>query len=143
MLLASANTAPKRVNASRRVRKRRCAAYWRAWRWPIGRGVDQLARILSRKFHVLHIVGGGSKNSLLCQLTANATGLPVVAGPSEATVAGNVLVQALARGYVSGPTEIREIVRRSTEPVEYVPQDTRRYEERYGEYLRILEKALQ
>jgi rhamnulokinase len=105
------------------------------------RGVDQLARILNRQFNVLHIVGGGSKNSLLCQLTANATGMPVVAGPSEATVAGNVLVQAFARGYVSGPTEIREIVRRSTETVEYVPQDTRRYEERYGEYSRILDKA--
>ena len=105
------------------------------------RGLDQLARILNRRFNVLHIVGGGSKNSLLCQLTANATGLAVVAGPSEATVAGNVLVQALARGYVSCPAEIRAIVRRSTETVEYVPQDTRRSEERYGEYSRILHKA--
>lgn len=104
-------------------------------------GLDQLARILNRQFSVLHMVGGGSKNSLLCQLTANATGMPVVAGPSEATVAGNVLVQALARGYISSPAEIREVVRRSTKPVEYMPRDMPRHQERYGEYLRILEKA--
>jgi sugar (pentulose or hexulose) kinase len=99
--------------------------------------------MLGRTFQVLHLVGGGSKNSLLCQLTANATGLPVLAGPSEATVAGNVMVQALAKGYVTTAAEIREVVRRSTEPVEYEPRDTRRYQERYGEYLRLLEKAPQ
>jgi rhamnulokinase len=105
------------------------------------RKLDQLARTLNCRFRVLHIVGGGSKNSLLCQLTANATGLQVVAGPSEATVAGNVLVQALARGCISSPTEIREVVRGSTALVEYEPRDTRRYEERYGEYVHLLEKA--
>ena len=47
---------------------------------------------------MVHIVGGGSRNELLCQLTADATGLPVVAGPAEATALGNVLVQARARG---------------------------------------------
>jgi rhamnulokinase len=99
--------------------------------------------MLDRTFQVLHLVGGGSKNSLLCQLTANATGLPVLAGPSEATVAGNVMVQALAKGYVTTAAEIREVVRRSTELVEYEPRDTRGYQELYGEYLRLLEKAPQ
>ena len=103
--------------------------------------LEQLAAMLGRTFQVLHLVGGGSKNSLLCQLTADATGLPVLAGPSEATVAGNVMLQALAKGCVSTPTEIREVVRRSTELVEYEPRDTRRYQERYGEYLRLVEKA--
>jgi rhamnulokinase len=103
----------------------------------------QLAAMLGRSLQVLHLVGGGSKNSLLCQLTANATGLPVLAGPSEATVAGNVMAQALAKGYVSTPTEIREVVRRSTKLVEYEPRDTGRYQERYGEYLRLLESAAQ
>jgi rhamnulokinase len=105
--------------------------------------LEQLAEMLGRTFQILHLVGGGSKNSLLCQLTANATGLPVLAGPSEAAVAGNVMVQALARSRVSTPAEIREVVRRSTELVEYEPRDTRRYQERYGEYLRLLEKAPQ
>jgi rhamnulokinase len=102
--------------------------------------LEQLAAMLGRTFQVLHLVGGGSKNSLLCQLTANATGRPVLAGPSEAAVAGNVMVQALAKGCVSTPTEIREVVRRSTKLVEYEPRDTRRYADRYGEYLRVLEK---
>ena len=105
--------------------------------------LEQLGAMLGRTFQVVHLVGGGSKNSLLCQLTANVTGLPVLAGPSEATVAGNVMVQALAKGYVTTAAEIREVVRRSTEPVEYEPRDTRRYQERYGEYLRLLEKAPQ
>jgi len=105
--------------------------------------LEQLGAMLDRTFQVLHLVGGGSKNSLLCQLTANATGLPVLAGPSEATVAGNVMVQALAKGYVTTAAEIREVVRRSTELVEYEPRDTRGYQELYGEYLRLLEKAPQ
>ena len=58
-----------------------------------------------RHADVVHIVGGGSKNELLCQLTADALGLPVVAGPAEATVLGNVLVQARALGAAPGSLE--------------------------------------
>jgi rhamnulokinase len=105
--------------------------------------LEQLAAMLGRTFQILHLVGGGSKNALLCQLTANATELPLLAGPSEATVAGNVMVQALARGCVSTPAEIREVVRRSSELVEYEPRDMRRCQERYGEYLHLLEKTPQ
>jgi rhamnulokinase len=97
-------------------------------------GLEQFARVLARDFQALHIVGGGARNGLLCQLAADATGLPVVAGPVEATVAGNVMVQALALGHVSSPQEIREVVRASSALTEYLPSPTTYMEERYGAY---------
>jgi rhamnulokinase len=67
-------------------------------------------------------VGGGSQNRLLCQLTADATGKTVIAGPVEATALGNVLVQARAAGTLSGGLgELRAVVRASQQPAEYVP----------------------
>jgi rhamnulokinase len=102
--------------------------------------LEQLERILGRRFRVLHIVGGGSRNSLLCQLTANATGFPVLAGPVEATVTGNVLVQALALGYIASAEEIRDVVRSSSALVEYEPKDTLRWQNYYAKYLRLVEQ---
>ncbi|WAP53173.1 rhamnulokinase [Arthrobacter sp. ATA002] len=80
------------------------------------------AELSGRRIDVVHIVGGGSQNALLCQLTADATGLPVVAGPVEATALGNVLVQARAAGAVSGSLSgLRELVARSSATVAYQP----------------------
>ena len=71
---------------------------------------------------VVHLVGGGSQNTLLCQLTADATGLPVLAGPVEATAIGNVLVQARAQGLVSGDLEaLRALVVSAFPVVRYEP----------------------
>ncbi|HEX8627352.1 MAG TPA: rhamnulokinase family protein [Catenuloplanes sp.] len=70
---------------------------------------------------VLHLVGGGAANDLLCQLTADLTGRPVVAGPVEATAVGNLLVQAMADGQVSGLAALRAVVRRSFPAVTYLP----------------------
>ena len=83
--------------------------------------VAQAGEIAGRSVEAVHIVGGGSQNSLLCQLTADATRLPVLAGPVEATALGNVMVQAYARGYVESLEEIRAVVRRSTDINRYTP----------------------
>lgn len=83
--------------------------------------LTQAATISGREIGAVHIVGGGSRNSLLCQLTADATRLPVYAGPAEATAIGNVLVQAYAAGEVASLGQMRELVRNAAEPVLYEP----------------------
>jgi rhamnulokinase len=77
--------------------------------------------LTGRRINTVHIVGGGSKNRLLNQLVADATGRVVVAGPSEATAAGNVLVQAIGSGLLSDLEAARELVRRSFEVETYQP----------------------
>lgn len=80
---------------------------------------------------VLHIVGGGSRNALLNQFTANATGLPVIAGPVEATAAGNIMVQAIAKKILSGIKEGREVVARSFSLKDFYPDDQDKWSEVY------------
>ncbi len=84
--------------------------------------LENLEALTGRRINRIHIVGGGSRNELLNQLVANATGRTVIAGPAEATAAGNVLVQAIGAGIVSGVGEAREIVRRSFQIQIYVPR---------------------
>jgi len=73
--------------------------------------------------NTIHIVGGGSQNELLCRLTAARAGVPVLAGPVEATAIGNVLVQARALGALSGSLEdLRDLVARTTQPRRYDPR---------------------
>jgi rhamnulokinase len=83
--------------------------------------VDLLAGVSGRELEELHVVGGGANNDLLCTWTAQATGRPVLAGPSEATLVGNLLVQAVALGEISSIREGRELVRRSFVPTTYEP----------------------
>jgi rhamnulokinase len=86
-----------------------------------------LARIeecTGRPIEVIHIVGGGSQNKLLCQMTADATGRRVVTGPVEATAAGNVVVQAVATGALDSLDAARAVIRNSFEMHEHTPRDT-------------------
>jgi sugar (pentulose or hexulose) kinase len=98
--------------------------------------LGQIAALLGKRFRTIHVVGGGSKNPLLCQFTANATGLPVLAGPAEATVTGNALVQAIALGWLN-PAGVREVVRASFPLAEYEPRDEAYWQDRFGDYLRL------
>lgn len=72
--------------------------------------VEQLNRLISKPIEELHIVGGGCKNRLLNRLTAEALGIPVYAGPVEATAIGNILVQALTKGDIESRNEIKEFI---------------------------------
>ena len=85
--------------------------------------LEGMERLTGVGVEVIHIVGGGSQNELLNQLTANACRRPVIAGPVEATAIGNVLVQARAAGQISSLAEIRNVVRASYELKKFQPED--------------------
>lgn len=89
----------------------------------LARAVGDAARLAGREVKVVHVVGGGAQNPLLCQLTADACGLPVVAGPVEATAIGNVLVQARSVGTLTGDVDsLRALVRRTQDVQTFVPR---------------------
>lgn len=89
------------------------------------RAVRQASALADREVSVVHVVGGGVRNELLCQLTADATGLPVVAGPVEGAALGNVLVQARAAGVLSGGlADLRAVGARGLELRRYEPGAT-------------------
>ena len=84
--------------------------------------IDDAERLSGQKISTVHVVGGGSQNALLCQLTADRAGRQVLAGPVEATAIGNVLVQARAAGLVSGElANLRALVASTFVPTEYFP----------------------
>jgi rhamnulokinase len=86
------------------------------------RAVEDAQRLAGHPVDVVHVVGGGARNALLCQLTADACGLPVVAGPAEAAALGNVLVQARAGGLVGDLAGMRGLLARTQRPVRYEPR---------------------
>ena len=100
--------------------------------------LERIEKMQGRPVGVVHIVGGGSRNRLLCQFTADATGRLVLAGPAEATAVGNIIVQAMALGHVSSAAEGRALVRRSFETQRYEPRERAPWDEMYGRLVTIL-----
>jgi rhamnulokinase len=101
--------------------------------------IEELDAILGRPISRIHVIGGGSRNDLLCRFTADATGLPVVAGPAEATAVGNILVQAMALGRLTSPAGIRAIVRDSFELKTYAPDRTAAWDAAYDRFRGLAE----
>jgi rhamnulokinase len=96
--------------------------------------LDQLKQICLNPVEKIHIIGGGARNYLLNQFTANATGLTVVAGPYEGTAIGNLIVQAMADGTVSDLNHGRAIIKQSVKVKTFEPRDTVQWNEAYGRY---------
>ena len=86
---------------------------------------DAIEVLRGRKNQVIHVVGGGTKDTFLSQMTADACGIPVIAGPVEATAIGNLLVQLMALGLVKTLADARALVARSFETKTYIPSDAR------------------
>lgn len=93
--------------------------------------------VATRRVDTLYIVGGGTQNQLLNQMTANATGLPVIAGPIEAAVMGNALVQLITLGEVADLEEARQVVAQTTGLKRYEPRDSTVWDGAYARYLAL------
>ena len=96
--------------------------------------MENLETLAGRKIDVIHIVGGGSRNALLNQFVADCTGRRVVAGPSEATAIGNILVQAMGAGELANLDEARAVVRNSFELTTVDPHPSAEWERAYQRY---------
>ena len=112
-------------------------AFWKASRFRTGPRWTKSNIFTGRSIPRLHIVGGGSQSTLLNQFAANATRREAIAGPVEATAAGNVLIQAAALGEIESPQALRKIVSDSFSLRTFVPQDTETWQEAYDRFARL------
>ena len=94
---------------------------------------ERVMELMGRRARVIHVVGGGTKDRFLSQLTADACGIPVCAGPEEATAIGNLMMQLMAAGEVSDLGQARRVVAASFETKQYLPTaDRNMWDEAYG-----------
>lgn len=100
--------------------------------------LESLCALSPFPIDTLHVIGGGSRNELLNRFTANAIGIPVVAGPSEATAIGNMMIQAIAAGEAEDVFAMRQLVRKSVPLTTYQPQDTADWDIAYIHFKNIL-----
>jgi rhamnulokinase len=103
--------------------------------------IEHLEEVTGRAIRTIHIVGGGARNRLLCQMTADATGRPVLAGPIESTALGNLIVQLMAAGTIASLGEGRELVARSFPPEEFLPVADPRWQDAYGRFRALIGEA--
>jgi rhamnulokinase/L-fuculokinase len=99
--------------------------------------VEQIQSLTGKKYPRVYMVGGGINNKLLCRMASSSTGLPVTAGPAEATAIGNAAVQLMALGDLGGQNEIRNLVSASFPSEEYEPENLSQWEEMYEKFNRI------
>jgi rhamnulokinase len=107
------------------------------YRWVL----ERLEELLGRHLEPVHIIGGGTRNRLLNQFTADATGRTVVTGPVEATAVGNVLMQAIALGHLTSLEEGRAVVRNTFAPEVYQPAAQDPWDAQYTRLLKLLDQG--
>lgn len=93
---------------------------------------ERIEKVMASRIDVLHIVGGGTQNELLCQFAADATGKKIVAGPVEATAMGNIMMQAIATGRIESVEQGRNIIRNSIKLKEYLPNEPEKWDQQYS-----------
>lgn len=98
----------------------------------------QLKECCNKDFNVIHMVGGGTKDTFLCQMTANAANVPVIAGPIEGTAAGNIAVQLIANGAIEDIWQARKIIAKSFDVVKYEVNDNEAWENAFDDFKKIV-----
>lgn len=93
--------------------------------------LDNLRQLSGHPIDVLHVIGGGSRNNMLNQWTANALGIPVIAGPSEATAIGNIMIQAITSGMATDVSTMRQVVRKSIKMQCFLSENEQAWEEAF------------
>ena len=101
---------------------------------------ENLQRLTGRKYHAIHILGGGIKDGLLCRMTAAACGVEVLAGPAEATVTGNIAVQLIHLGEIEDLWQARKVIRDSVPVTSYQPENPEEWDAHYQKYLKAIGK---
>ena len=97
-----------------------------------------IREVTGLQYNVIHMIGGGTKDRLLCQMAADACSVHVVAGPIEATATGNIAVQLMHLGEIADLSEARRIIAASEQPRDYLPQDTAAYDAAYERFTALL-----
>jgi len=103
--------------------------------------ISEIEKCTGRKYADIHIIGGGAKSALLCQMTADACKRQVVAGPVEATVYGNVAVQLITRGAIENVTKAREIIKKAEDITNYFAKDQNNWDIAMKHYKRVHPEA--
>lgn len=100
--------------------------------------LEEIKKCTNKEYSSIHMVGGGTKSKLLCQFTADACNMEVIAGPVEATVLGNIAVQLLALGEIKDISEVREVISKDSDIFKYESEDARLWDEAYERFKRLL-----
>ena len=100
--------------------------------------LEQIEELGGKRLAPIHIIGGGTKNRLLNQFTADCTGRTVVTGPVEATAIGNVLMQAVGLGQLDSLNEARDVVRKSFDVENFLPAGRAAWDDAHGKLLKLI-----
>ena len=101
--------------------------------------IAQIGECTGKKFDILHLLGGGTKDNFLCEMTADSLGIPVCAGPVEATALGNIILQFIALGEIESVEEGRRIITENERLFNYEPSGDSAWDKAYDRYVKILE----